>query len=458
MSDGIIARQELEYAAQRYGIIIMVIVCLLAFLSPLVMRIAIGAPITPGAQSYVELRHAELMLQGVMTYDPMHPASLVLTPYTCLLAFMELFGVPWLLSLLLAILFVILLYLYLIEHYHHRAIVVFAMVALVLSPTMSVLATEHHPALLCLIFVLLAFQYSRFSPFFIGLAALTSPILGLLCGVALLAYHIWQRRTVIAVLIGIALGCAITWHLAWRGVVAYEEIFLRNVTPQLFFEFGLPVGVSIFFLIIGIYGIVVGFTGRRIMIGLLLMALLLMTAAFPSITVVLVVALSILVGHAVHHLLTVSWRLLMLQESLLILIACIGIFLLITASRERIADMPSAELSHALITLRNQERVGAVLTAPEYAPLVEYYSGREAMFSAEDTERAAALFSSRNSDLTYRTMSDSDVAYVLITGSMRESIFASSDEGILFLLQHGGRFVQIFDADNVMMWYFIKQN
>jgi hypothetical protein len=142
-----------------------------------------------------------------------------------------------------------------------------------------------------------------------------------------------------------------------------------------------------------------------------------------------------------------------LQESLVLLIACVGLFLFITTIRERTADMPSATLSHTMIGLRNQYRPGAVLTDPSYAPMIEYFSDRRA--TVHDGSDLSIAFYSRDPKKVYEYLADTDTSYILITPEMHNTLFTRSDEGLLFLMQNSGHFVQI-ESNNVEVWYFIK--
>jgi hypothetical protein len=450
---GLATPQELEYFTQRYGVVLLIALSLAIFLTPLVLRIAEGSPITPGAESYAALRQSELLSQGQIT-DPFHHVGLLFSPSTLLLALMGLFGVPWLLPPLLATLLVMLVYHYLLPRYHSKAIVLFGALAFVVSPAMSVLATWHTPIVLCAILLLVAAHVDRATTVLVALAVLASPALGILGGAGIVAYLWWRHRRVLAALCLLALGIAAAALFASSGPVAFEELLLAHVSPRLLFEFGMPTGVTIFFVIIAGYGLLAGLPGSRLSGVGAALALTLLAALFPSSILLLTLLLAVLVGHAIQHLLVAQWRLGMLQESLLILIACAALFLVITTVRERVADSPNGELSHALVELRNQAHPGAVLTAPVYSPLVEYYTGRIAALPSDATD--ISVFSSRNADETYRWMNESGVGYVLVTDEMRQTLFSRSDEGLLFLLQNSGRFVEAYSTGNTKVWYFIR--
>ncbi|HIH24470.1 TPA: hypothetical protein HA251_05530 [Candidatus Woesearchaeota archaeon] len=449
---GVISHHELEYHSQRYAVIIILALSLIVFLGPLILRVADGSPITPGGESYTLLHDADILLSGSST-DTVPFQRSVPSPYAILLAFMALFGVPWLLPPLLAIAVVMISYLLLTATYGQRSMALFAAVALIISPLMSVLATWHAPLLLCSLLVLGAIAIGRFAPAFIAAAILTHPVGGSLAAMAFIAYAAYRKEWVrSAVIAGSSTAIAIVTILLF-GTRPFHELVFASWSPDIIFELGMPTGVSVFLLILACYGIMVDFTGRRIAWFSVLIALMLGSMAFPSLLIALTVIIALLVGHAVHRLLVVEWRLSMLQESLLILIGCIALFLVITTMRERLADDPDAALSRTLITLRNTERDGAILTDPQDAPFVRHFSGRK---PALETNDHSDIFLSRDAVRAYAFMESSDVAYVVITDAMRDDLLLEGEDGILFLLQHSGRFVPIASPGGASVWYFIQ--
>lgn len=449
---GIISHHELEYHSQRYAIIILLALSLIVFLGPLILRVSDGSPITPGAESYDLLHDADILLSG-SSADAYLSAKAVPSPYALVLALMTLFGVPWLLPPLLAIAVVMISYLLLTAAYGQRSMALFAEIALIISPFMSVLATWHSPLLMCVLLALGAIAVRRFAPAFIAMAILTHPAGGSLAALAFIAYAAYRKEWVrSAIIAGSSTGAVIVAILLF-GTRPFLELVFASWSANIIFELGVPTGVSVFLLILACYGVMVDFAGRRIAWFSGLAALVLGSMAFPSLSIALTVVIALLVGHAVHRLLVVEWRLSMLQESLLILIGCIALFLVITTMRERLADDPDAALSRTLITLRNAERAGSILTNPEGAPFVRHFSGREPALEMGDSDD---IFLSRDAIRVYSFLESSDVAYIVITDAMRDDLMLEGEDGILFLLQHSGRFVPIPSPGGAKVWYFIR--
>lgn len=434
---------DLEYKAYKYGIWVLVVLTVLVFLVPIFARIANGSPITPGAVSYAQLSQSEQFLAG----------KGLPTPYGLLLAVMIIFGVPWLLPALLAGIFVVLLGILLAQHLKSRAVIIMTLGFLIISPAMSVLGTTHTPLLLAGILVILILLVYEKIPIIAGLLftllTITVPIYGIITLIILLVFDNSLTRKISY---GIVVLASLVWCIFTKQVLLSELLF-TNSHLNIIFELGIVGGISVFFLIIGAYGLMMGVYGDRSKMLLVVLTSIVFAILFPSSILLLTALLSLLVAYALMQLLMVDWQLDMLQESMLIIISCLTIFLVITTMRERITEVPDGELSHALIVLRESHREGSVFTSPEYAPLVVYFAGRDAALRADDS---GGLLLLREANRVYPELERKHVAYVLITQHMKETIFTKSDAGILYLLQNDGRFVQVGESKKTATWYFIS--
>jgi hypothetical protein len=443
-------RQELEYWSRKYGITLLMVLAIIAFLVPLILRATQGSPITPGAQSYTYLRHAQLLEHGTFGYDPLEQVFITPEPYVALLTIMQIFGVPWLLPVLLALLLVLLLYHYLERMVPVRTVVVLAIGVVIISPVMSVLATQHTGILLALDLLLAALLLFDARPtlasILITLMIITQPVLGLLASLYIVIVYLREAKyhAVIGIMLAVAIASA--WFILWSNTLPYELSAL-SLETDLFFELGNSGGITIFALILAAYAIVLKFDKLQPLIVPTLM-LFFLTFFLPALMPITAIALSLFAGHAIFLLITHRWELELLRESLVVLIACIGIFLLITTMRERVQETPDTELSHMMTNLRNQYREGNVLTHSSYAPMVEYFTGKRVVAQDE-------LLLFRDASVVYPALANTQTSYVLMTDEM-EQMFSHSEEGMLFLLQNSGRFVKLAENEENTLWYFIK--
>jgi hypothetical protein len=445
-------KQELEYYARRYGLLIIISLAVIAFLVPLFIRLLQGSPLTPGAVSYTHLRYANLLEQGVVGYDPLRDTPIAPNPYVALLAIMQVFGVPWMLPMLLSLALIMLLHFYLERFIADRAAVVLALIALVLSPTMSVLSTHLRPLLLAMCLIVAAALLFERRPFLAYVALLfaliTHPVIGLLA-VVYFMISMRGKETTIGLLIAIAI--AIAWSMVWTGALPeMRELTSPVFNPSIFFELGTAGGISVFFVLAASYAVAVKFSRLRIMAALT--ALLLVGALIiPSLLPFAAIAVSTLVGISLLLLISGRWELELIKQSLIVLLACTGLFLFIVTVRESAGDAPDADFAHAMTALRNQYREGAVLSHPSSAPLIEYFTGRRS-----HTSVPREVFLSRDAKQLYGFLDRTGTSYIFITEEMEQELFTRSDEGILFLLENTGRFVMIDSTGGTRTWYYIK--
>jgi len=452
-------RQEFEYWSRRYGLLFLVALSLVAFLLPLLLRLLHGGnTITPGPESYSYLRHADAI--SIPGHDLLHNTPLAPNPYVALLAIMQLFGVPWLLPVLLVLLLIVLLHQYLTGIIQSHTPIVLALITLVVAPSTSVLATHHTPTVLCLVFLLVALIIFGKHPvagcMLILAAIITEPVLGFFAaGVYAVSLFISkQTNELVGVLLTAFAG--VVWFIFWTGQLMVRGLLSPSFNPALFFEIGAQAGISIFLVLLAAYGMIVRPPKDQM---LLLYAILLFVVTFfiPALLPATVIVLSIFAANGIYHLMTTQWELELLRSALLILVTCIGVFLIITSIRERIGEAPDSDFAHKMIVLRNQYHEGAVLTAPEYAPMVEYYSDRRAALD-ENTPASVVhdAFLNRSSAAVYPLLTGTETSYVLITADMRHTMFKRSDDGILFLLQNTERFVIVEQSNESTLWYFIS--
>jgi|GEM_PF-6278697 len=444
-------RQELEYYARKYGLTIIIILSLIAFLVPLLIRLWNGAPITPGAESYTLLRHAELLSNGNAGFDPLTARTFAPNPYDLLLSAFIVFGVPWALPLVLVIVLLIMLFVLMERYLQSIAVTILALATITLSPTMSVLGTTHTTTLLCLTLVagaIIAEKRTALAVFLLFIAAMANPVVGSVCGLIIALTLIWLKQRSRATIAIVAIVTGVLWTVAWT----WHAPLLGISKVPLLFEFGESAGISVFFILLIGYGIAVRPAFRMPSFLVSSILVLCVTLFMPAMIPITVILGSIIVGYAIIDLLTAPWDLALLQQALVTLIACIGIFLLIANVRERVTDTPDGSFAHTLINLKNQYREGGVLSAPEYAPMIEYFSGRRATSSVDPS----IAFHSRDAKEVFPYLTETGTNYILITREMRESIFQRSDEGLLFLLEGSGRFVKIDEDEDTTLYYFIR--
>jgi hypothetical protein len=452
-----IHKDDLEEYARRFGLAVLIALAAILFITPLLLRAVEGAPLTPGAESYTQLRHAELLTDaiagtGAIGWDNITKEAFTPAPYALLLAALQLFGVPWLLPLLLIVALILLLWYALPRVMTSRALIAITIGFFIIAPTTARLATRHAPETLALCFLGIAIIVfpKRFVTAGIALlaAVLTAPafaapaVLIIAC-IALVRKH---RAAAVCALCALALGVA--WHLAWSGSAALFALAPRF--HGIVYELGVPAGISVFLIVFALYGLITRI-GENTDLVLWTVLLCSLAIAVPILLPYAALALCVFAARGTYDLLTDPWQLDLLQQILIILLMCTWLFLGITTVRGTVQQEPTAAFAHTMITLRNQDRPGGVLTSPASAPLVEYFAHRSATLAEDTPQTTVENAFSRSSAAVYPLLEATDTSYILITREMQ-----LQDVGILFLLQNTERFVTVQETPDLTLWYYIS--
>ncbi len=411
---------------RRGGLPLVTGLALLLLVLPLLLRLYAGAPITPGSESYVYLQE---------------PADSL---YTVLLGLFVTLGIPWVLPVLLALLFLSVLHTYLVRKTRNKTVPVLALLILVVSPGLSVLGTHYTPELFGLTFVLLALLARRralLSCLLFVLGCVTAPIPAVAVLVYLLLSSTKKREFVRYVILTVIVG-------VWFVLFGFPSLNFHGALPV--FELGVAGGISVFLIIMAAYTFTAG--QRRLFVpaaGLLALSLIVQGLLFLT-----TVVLSVVAAYGILFLVRRTWELELLRKWLKVLLFCLGLFLVLVSVQERVREYPTREFTNALVFLSQTESQGKVLTLPDYAPMVEYFSHHQAtLLPGEDTE----LFRSRDAGRLYDFLERTGTSYVLITDEMINSFFTRSDQGILFLLPNAQRFILAHETSKTSVWYYIPR-
>ncbi len=453
-------QKVLEKYARNYGPYAVIAVLFIIAVIPLLLRGSNGDPITPGIESYSYLRHADLINQGIIGYEPISNEPVFLTPYTALLALLGYFGLAWALAPLLVGLFILVLYIFLSGVVKQKFVIFVTLVALLLSPTFSVLSTAHSPIVFASLFLLLALLFSKKSlpltVVTIALGTATDPLLGIIMTLYLFVVFVNKKNFVSALGVLLALVIPILWEVLWVGR-ADNIRYLIQFAPM-FFEFGARGGISLFFIVLAAFGV---FTKRipfKKQIFWSTLGLLLVSMFLPILIPVVTIFLAYLIGYAVFDLFVEPWNLDLLRHLSLVLVFCIAFLLVAVSVKDRASELPDSVTVDRMVTIGVESHEGKVLTHPSYEPIVIYYSGREATVNSDSSaEEIRRAFFTRQPEIWYMYLEETSTGFIYVDKHTRNDIFSRSDEGILFILLNTNRFVQISKQPDSSAWYYIPR-
>ena len=416
--------------------VILAIGVFVILLAPLTIRAINGWPVMPGQESYNALLHVR--------------GAGAPTPYDALLAGSLVFGIGWLLPSLIGALVVVMLYL-LLRRPLGTAGACAGAAAFAITPAFLLAGTRHEPALLALAFLgsaLLVKRRAVLRGAIVAAGIITSPIIGVLGAAALLAFR--PRDAAVWIVGALAAGA---WHVAWAGSLVSVPFAVSFVPVA---ELGVPGGISVFFIILGAFG--ASRAKRPLVTVTILIAAFAVAVAFPDALLLPSAVVAVIASRGVLGLWKDPWQLDPLRHLFLVLIACAGVLIVITAVRAVSTEQPSDRLVDVLSYIGSQRRPGGILTDPSLAPVVSYYSGRQPTLGPGlSEEEIREVFLMRNANSVYDLLERTDTSFVLVTAGMRDRIFTRSDEGLLFLLPNTERFVPITSDDELTLWYYIRR-
>ena len=439
--------------ARRHGTLLLVGLVLFVTLLPIFLRVTIGSPPLEGAETYLHVRQAETVLDGSI-HDSLRGEQFIVTPYTLLIALFS--YMHWLLPFFLGIATLLLLRKFLRRTFKGEFVTLMTLVIIILSPFFITATTTHSPELAALalgIGTLLLFRkHMTLGCVLLTLTIITEPITGILLTTYLLLDALIERRVNNAIGVFIALIVAIIWYGMWMRATPSIDL-LQNT--NVFFEFGVQGGLTVFLIILAGYGAFVKNVPAKNKLLVLIVGLLALSP-FIWTTPILTVLLAFLASFAIKELFTTKWELDVLRQLTIILIFCVGLFVVTVAISEQVAGKPDAAFVESMKKIGNDRHSGNILTDPQYAPLVEYYSGRKATLVNPSPDELHLAFYSRRPEAIYTFLEATDTGFIYIDAEMQERIFTQSEEGILFVLPNTKRFV-VLSQGEATVWYYIAR-
>lgn len=444
----------------RFGLFGILLLAVFVLLTPLLLRVADGSPITPGHLSYQALLSSDLLWQGHIGYDPVHDAYVVPTPHSLLLSMMNFFGVQWLLPMLIMLLLLCVLYWLLRKIIREPAILLTTLVVFLLSPSVVSLGTWHSTVSLATLFVAIsALSFQRSLPlasFCLFLASITSFPIGILAVIIGVLFFLYKRNFSSMAWIGGAGMLSVLWFYLWSK--SLPPLFSFGLRSNTLFELGNYQGISVMIILLAAFGISSHFLHKKFLIGA--SGALISSLAFvvPEFALIATIFLSALAAHGLFTLVFHGWKLDLLRQASIVLVFCMLLFTFLVAIQGRVDDQPDGAFSKAMADLAYQRRPGAVLSTPESAAMIEYFSGRKSTLTLSSSAEDVALgLYSRNADEVYSFLESTNTSYIFLTSDMVQDDFDRSDEGILFLLENTQRFVPISKNALATTWYYIPR-
>jgi hypothetical protein len=242
--------------------------------------------------------------------------------------------------------------------------------------------------------------------------------------------------------------------------------FDRNLIYQsLISDLGGGFGISIFIIFLSFFGIsyLWKYKYKYYYIYLSLILFILFIFYFPKFIVYLNFLLSFLSGFGLINLLRSKWESETIRKLTLWLLILGLIFSTITSITEISKQEPGKNLHDSLIFLKNYDKSNSVVFSHySYGIFINSIADKKNvmdskfLYSINLNERyqdSKTLFYTRSFETAQEIIKKYDIKYILITKKMKEGfVWEEKDEGLLFLLNSGNIYKNIYNNDEVEIW------
>lgn len=450
---------------------------LLLVLLPIFVRVSNDLPVIAGEQSYYHARMAELVLEGKSTDPLLEGRPVPYSPYHVILAIIQnvlpfpfyaiLFSV--LLGMLSVFLFGLCLQQYGIKHEF------FVLLLFVLSPFFATTFSQaFHHSLIVVLFLATVFVSAKpgslwtfFTVALVVLQALSSPISALFgvitpyCVARVSSVAV--RRAKLSAAFGALAFLLVTlprWF-AFGATPVAERDFLRLIA-----DFGNPLGISIFALLLALIGFVVVWKHKKRYYVLYSVAFLTLVLAvlFSDAVPYASIIIALFGGVAFGTFASTRWRLREIKALTILVIFCGLLFSTLSVTLDFAQGMPSAEMQKAGEWLAEQPP-GIVLSHPKNGHWISFFGHQPILLDNAVPSTPTAdirwadiqkTFGTADIELARRLLRKYGVKYVLVTREMKEGlVWERPEQNFLFLLENSKTFKKRFHTGTVEIWEYV---
>lgn len=264
----------------------------------------------------------------------------------------------------------------------------------------------------------------------------------------------------------LALPAALLMLLA----VVYSLLYKINISSSIHLlfteyiaDFGANIGIGIFSLVLAFLGFLISWKDKsQNAIIYMSIAVLAFMSLFNSLYVVFVdLGIAFFSGYGLFYLYNRKWASENLKNYVLVLILCTLIFTSGSYIKRISESGPYHEEVLSLEWLSEQEE-GLVLSDYRYGFLIRKFSSFEPYtdmdyYSSSDKSRIRRtdyIFQSRELEDISAFLGNNNIKYIWISAEMKDEIWASSEDGILLILQNSRHFERIYNFKGVEIWKY----
>ena len=473
--------------ANKKTIIYLLLLALIVLAIPNVIRPLNDGLI--GKETYLYLSQAEKIAQekvldyhdafsyGGRTYNYLPGWSIFLAGISILTG-IKVLTLTQILPYLLTFFSIVLIWLILRELKIKKELTNLTILVLIFSPAVVYLASTNNQMVLALFLTLLSFWllikkqiWSKVSSFLIiPLIPLFNLTLGLLyLGILLYYSHkdtLASKQFALTVsLVSLAgiiyfyLDLLVNFQIIPNEII---EQHFSNYVNSLIFDFGGFLGVSIFALILGLYGLIL-LDSKDLKFSLAVILFLVLIAFWwVEALIYLTLIFAFLTSRGIIALINKPWSTTFVKNTVIFITFCGLLFSLVSSISLVANDNPNYltisglqilnELSEPNAVIFSQSKNGFWISSIAQRTNFMDENYRNAPQLEERFKDSQILYYSRSSNSSLPIIDKYSIDYIYIDKEMRHELWDNQEDGLLFLMGASNRFILIFDNNEVTIW------
>ncbi len=340
-------------------------------------------------------------------------------------------------------------------------------ILVVLSPIYIFISTISNQYILStLILLLLIYVLIKFNNSFLPLISfIIVPFLGIfetiLSMIILLLYFIYykdDKRTKKIIFICFIMFATLFYFPVKNLDILENKIFIL----KFIIGFGAELGHSIFILLLFAIGLTFTWKNKKKYLSLYFVIFLLFLSFIylgQYSNIFLNFILCYFAAIALNELIKYDWNLEIVRDLTLIVLICGLLFTTISYTNRLSQSLPNQEIKSAIFEIEKRTSVDSIILSDVESGLwVQYFAERKTINDLytlnPDTE---ILFLSRDFSKVSELLDKNDIDYIYISSRMKQKLWTSDEEGLLFLLPFQGKFKKIYVTNEFGIWQVIQE-
>ncbi|MFH1770912.1 MAG: hypothetical protein ABH828_05150 [archaeon] len=459
-----------KYLRNKLLFVSLFFIVLIVLLLPSGIRKLNHDPLVADGEFYYDLRVSKDLSKNILWdsfEDRIHKASLF---YYVNSVAIYLIGTEAtiFISLMLGLLSFILFYNIIKLFFEEKETLIMASSLFILSPIFIYLFVKFSIAslatVLSLTFIYFYIKKSYWSVPFLILISITDFSFFLVNIVLMMVYYLYDRKTKLFLLnIILSLISLMVFVYVHRGFFLFKNLFLEASFGNFFTSFGAVVGISFFYLFLGIIGLFTVWKRKKEFVYMIISMIIILIFSFFNSTgrIFLNMYLSIFAGLVITFLLKRRWALYIIKRFTLLLIFCVVIFSTTVYIDQLVNSEPKQDIVQTLQVLKSFDK-GVVFSHEKYGSFIEYYANKNSFVDEQSMNYnsyshlkniSEEIFLSRNLEHTKYLLNEENIKYIIITPEMKKGlVWKREGEGLIFLLENSNSFSKLKSVNGVELW------